>query len=573
MPDPHVTVLNENTRVPYVVGSTPQDTFVIPFTFYEPADIKVYNGDTIVPPANYTVTGNAGTVGGYEGGHVTLNTPVSNTRITIILEITIERTTDFPTSADFKIPSLNTQFDRIISIAQQLNERMSRALVLPVDEDQANLTLPPKSQRASLVLGFDGDGNIDVMSTDSQNVFLCQAYMNAAQGSASQAYNYQVAAQQAASGFKMKNSVRAATTSALPSCVYNNGSSGANATLTGSTNGALGSLDGVSSLSVNDRILIKDQSSQLQNGIYQINSLGSVTTPFILMRTSDMDNWSEIPAATVVVEEGTINSDKIFLCTSNSGGVMGTTAITFADISLSITPQDGSITTAKLADSSVSAIKIIDGIVSYQKLASSAIASLADIIAGTANKIINAANFKLGVRGVESMTWLGDFTASSSAAINITSKITSEYDEYVFVVQDFVPSSSGASIGMKTSSDNGSTWSGGATDYSTSGISTVSGSTTVFHNNGNASFVSFGGVGNAAGYSTSAIIKLLNPLNTSYNKKGTFQTFSETTLGELNCIQGAWRRTSTAQINAVQFTVSTGTISTGTVRVYGLRKS
>lgn len=379
MPDPHVTVLNENTRVPYVVGSTPQDTFVIPFTFYEPADIKVYNGDTIVPPANYTVTGNAGTVGGYEGGHVTLNTPVSNTRITIILEITIERTTDFPTSADFKIPSLNTQFDRIISIAQQLNERMSRALVLPVDDDQAGLTLPSKSQRTSKVLGFDSSGNIDVMVTDSENVALCQSFATSSAGWASVAMN-------AASGFKMKNSVRASTASALPSCVYNNGS------LTAVANGAL-VIDSVINLTTNDRVLIKDQAAQLQNGIYTVGWPGSPISPFTLNRATDMDSWSEVPAAMVVVEEGTINSDKIFLCTSNSGGVMGTAAITFADISLSITPQDGSITTAKLADSSVSAIKIIDGIVSYQKLASAAIASLADWASGTASKILSASNF------------------------------------------------------------------------------------------------------------------------------------------------------------------------------------
>jgi len=262
---------------------------------------------------------------------------------------------------------------------------------------------------------------------------------------------------------------------------------------------------------------------------------------------------------------------QIYLCNATSAAIIAT-------LPSAATAGNGFKVAFKKTDSSANAVTLtpngadtIDGAATYAL--TTQYSSVVVVSNGSVWSVISGGgDMKATIRANESYTFLGSYTASSSASINITSKITSEFDEYVFVIQDFVPSSSGASIGMKTSSDNGSTWSGGAADYSTSGIATVSGSAGISHNNGNASFISFGGAGNAAGYSTSAIIKLLNPLNTSYNKKGTFQTFSEATTGELICIQGAWRRTSTAQINAVQFIVSTGTISTGTVRVYGLRK-
>src|SRR5262249_54307258 len=64
-----------------------------------------------------------------------------------------------------------------------------------------------------------------------------------------------------------KQPVRAATTAALPACTYSNGSSGVGATLTGNSNGALPAQDGVT-LSANQDLLVKDQSTASQNGIY-----------------------------------------------------------------------------------------------------------------------------------------------------------------------------------------------------------------------------------------------------------------------------------------------------------------
>ena len=110
--------------------------------------------------------------------------------------------------------------------------------------------------------------------------------------------------------FDAKGSVRVATSSA-------------GTLATSFANGQ--TVDGVV-LATNDRILIKNQASQAENGIYVVNASGTPT------RATDMDAWAEVPGAFVAVEEGTTNVDTIWLCTSNQGGTLGSTAITFQQI-------------------------------------------------------------------------------------------------------------------------------------------------------------------------------------------------------------------------------------------------
>ncbi len=147
-------------------------------------------------------------------------------------------------------------------------------------------------------------------------------------------------------GLDVKYSVRVATTTALPAVTYNNGTSGLGATLTADANGALPSQDGVS-LSVNDRILIKDQVSGLQNGIYEVTQIGDGSNPFILTRTEDADNspsGGEVtPGMFTYIEEGTMHSDSGWVLTTNGTITIGTTALVFSQFSGAgqITAGDG----------------------------------------------------------------------------------------------------------------------------------------------------------------------------------------------------------------------------------------
>ena len=127
-----------------------------------------------------------------------------------------------------------------------------------------------------------------------------------------------------ANGLDVKDSVRVATTGNL-SVTYNNG----NGTLTADANGAL-SVDGVT-VSVNDRVLVKDQSSSVQNGIYKVTATGGASAVFVLTRTPDADTAAELTGGTFFfVEEGTANADNGYVATHNGTPTFGTTNITFS---------------------------------------------------------------------------------------------------------------------------------------------------------------------------------------------------------------------------------------------------
>ena len=88
--------------------------------------------------------------------------------------------------------------------------------------------------------------------------------------------------------------VNVATTTNL-SAVYNNGTLGVGATLTNSAAQAALKIDNVE-LSVNNRVLIKNQTNQSQNGIYTVTTVGNGSTNWVLTRYASMTStsWVEV---------------------------------------------------------------------------------------------------------------------------------------------------------------------------------------------------------------------------------------------------------------------------------------
>jgi hypothetical protein len=130
---------------------------------------------------------------------------------------------------------------------------------------------------------------------------------------------------QVAQGLDTKPSCRAATTANL-SATYNNGSSGVGATLTASSNGAI-VIDGVSA-SVNDRILVKNQTAGAQNGIYVVSTQGDGSTAFVLTRATPEDQPAELSGgAFVFVEEGTVGANNGYVFTHTGAPTFGTTSL------------------------------------------------------------------------------------------------------------------------------------------------------------------------------------------------------------------------------------------------------
>ena len=147
-----------------------------------------------------------------------------------------------------------------------------------------------------------------------------------------------------ASGIHFHEAVNLATTAALPANTYNNGTSGVGATLTGNANGAL-SVDSTLT-TVSERVLVKNEATGANNGVYTVTQVGSAGTPYILTRATDFDS---VGTGVDQIDEG-----DFFLVTSGTANVntawvqqtpppitIGTTAIVFQQFSAPITYTAG----------------------------------------------------------------------------------------------------------------------------------------------------------------------------------------------------------------------------------------
>ena len=187
--------------------------------------------------------------------------------------------------------------------------------------DVDNLTLD-----ANAITSTDTNGNIELSPNGTGTVVVPASYESRA-GFSNQSLVNKAYVDSVTSGLSVKSPVKVATTGNL-NATYNNGAG----TLTGNSNFAL-SVDGVT-VSVNDRILVKDQSTAAHNGFYKVTATGSGSAAFVLTRTPDADAASELVAgAFAFVEEGTANADNGYVLSTDGAVTLGTTAINFEQFS------------------------------------------------------------------------------------------------------------------------------------------------------------------------------------------------------------------------------------------------
>lgn len=151
------------------------------------------------------------------------------------------------------------------------------------------------SATASKLAKRDANGNLKVATPTDDAHAATKGYVDAAR-----------------SGLDVKQSVRAATTVAV-------------LLASGLENGD--TIDGVT-LATGDRVLVKNQSTASENGIYVVQSTGAA------VRATDFDGTGEVSGgAFTFVEEGTANADSGWVVTSNGAVTVGTDAIAFAQFS------------------------------------------------------------------------------------------------------------------------------------------------------------------------------------------------------------------------------------------------
>lgn len=147
-----------------------------------------------------------------------------------------------------------------------------------------------------------------------------------------------------ASGIHFHEAVDLATTAALPANTYNNGTGGVGATLTANANGAL-SVDSTAVV-LGNRILVKNEVTGANNGVYTVTQAGSAGTPYILTRATDFDSAGtgvdQIDEGDFfLVTSGTVNANTAWVQQTPPPITVGTTALVFQQFSAPITYTAG----------------------------------------------------------------------------------------------------------------------------------------------------------------------------------------------------------------------------------------
>jgi hypothetical protein len=139
-------------------------------------------------------------------------------------------------------------------------------------------------------------------------------------------------------------------------------------------------LDGVT-LVTGDRVLVKDQTDATENGLYIVVASGAAS------RDPEHDTIAELSGGMVVVNQGTANDNKIFLCTTDSDATIGISNITYTQV----TPANvGTVTSVGVADAGSSEFTVGSSPVTSSGTITLAINSIADTklgTIGTANKV------------------------------------------------------------------------------------------------------------------------------------------------------------------------------------------
>lgn len=177
-------------------------------------------------------------------------------------------------------------------------------------------------------------------------------------------------------------------------------------------------------------------------------------------------------------------------------------------------------------------------------------------------------NISVGMQLIEAQT------LSSVASADFSTSIDDTYAEYIFVITHLIPATDSVTLYMRTSTDGGSTYDTGASDYHYAIQALTVGSTVTQFTSSGATFLALSStVGSAANeYGWSGRVHLVDPsvaVYTTANYQGSYTN----TAGSLTTVDGAGQRISAADVDAVQFLFSSGNIESGEIRLYGVEKS
>lgn len=155
-------------------------------------------------------------------------------------------------------------------------------------------------------------------------------------------------------------------------------------------------IDGVAVVA-NDLVLVKGQTSTALNGVY-------VVAAGVWTRHTDTNTWDKLVSAMVVVEQGTLYKDTQWMCTSDKGGTLDTTPVTWLQIPLlnDIVARNGLTRTGNFLDvnpDTTNNTTKISGANQVEVKRSTTGAVVVDSNATTGGLKVNTDNSTIGING------------------------------------------------------------------------------------------------------------------------------------------------------------------------------
>ena len=169
-----INLADNNPRIAYTVAqAATQQTFAVPFEFFNDSDISVYVDSVLkTQGTHYTLTGGDGSTGNVV--FVTTVTGATGGSTVVITRTTpIERTSDFSAGADINRAALNEQLDILTAMVADLKSKVDRSPTL-YDYDVVNyqMTIPVTAERSNKYLAFGATGDLVVSSGTTSNIVV-----------------------------------------------------------------------------------------------------------------------------------------------------------------------------------------------------------------------------------------------------------------------------------------------------------------------------------------------------------------------------------------------------------------